>query len=174
MARFVHYLGTHFLVCFDPGLSSRRSASGRSLQGLGKKEALIGCPANRGGACRPGQRGLPREESARVLLGPLVSCDPRVTCQRDRRPGRDCTGRLGPDSLFSAQLDVLACNADTLVAGHSSGREFAILTVKGFCLAGTLLRQLLRVGRHGPSGGSPGLPASTPFEGRRVRRAVEH
>lgn len=122
----MHYLGTHFSVCFDPGLSSRRSASGRSLQGLGKKEALIGCPANRGGACRPGQRGRPREESARVLLGPLVSCDPRVTCQRDRRPGRDCTGRLGPDSLFSAQLDVLACNADTLVAGHLSGREFAM------------------------------------------------
>lgn len=127
----MHYLGTHFSVCFDPGLSSRRSAMGRSLQGLGKKEALIGCPANRGGACRQGQRGRPRGAPAPVLPGSLVSRDRKVPGQRDRRPGRDCTGRLGPDSLFSAQLDVLACSADALVAGHLSGRVCDDITVKG-------------------------------------------
>lgn len=155
MASLAHYLGTHFSVCFDPGLSSRRGASGRALQGLGKQGALIGCPASWGGACRPGPRGRPREAPARVLPGPQPLAIPRSRV-RDRRPGRGCTGRLGPDSLFSAQLDDLACSADALVAGHLSGRVCDDITVKGFRLACPLLRQPLRVGRHGPNGGSPG------------------
>ena len=77
LASLVPYLGTHFSVCFDPGLSSRRGAWGRALQGLGKQEALIGCHASWGGACRPEPRGRPRAEPARALPGPLPLEIPR-------------------------------------------------------------------------------------------------